>query len=182
MFHHGSQLIWCCQSLCYVIPNVPVVAAGPGAAVEKILTGASPSVLGMGRSGMVERCSSERGFHWAARCGDVEDAVAKLPAKNKNCREFTLSGFPANFVCTHGGWSSPVLIASGSPKKYHCRAPTPLPEVRRPYSFHILLYQLLTFFPSFGSAYHNNIQGTSFNPEIRAQRYAPLLSFLSVVS
>ena len=90
--------------------------------------------------------------------------MAKLPAKNKNCREFTLSGFPANLVARTAAGPRPFL-ASGSPKKYHCRAPTPLPEVRRPYSFHILLYQLLTFFPSFGSAYqNNNIQGTSFNP------------------
>ena len=54
---------------------------------------------------MLERARvSLGGALWS--CGGR--AVAKLPAKNKNCREFTLSGFPANFARTaHGGWSSP---------------------------------------------------------------------------
>ena len=69
------------------------------------------------------------------------------------------------------------FIASGTPKKYHCRARTRGPPARAPVLSIFFYYQLLTFFPSFGSAYHNNIQGTSFSPEIRAQRYAPLLSF-----
>ena len=110
-----------------------------------------------------------------------EQPVAKLPAKNKNCREFTLSGFPANFVCTHGGWSSPVPSPQALRRSIIVERPLHSPRSA------VLTLSISFFISSFlsflllAARIITISKGTSFNPEIRAQRYAPLLSFLSVV-